>query len=619
MKLRTKSQILVITATVSIALLSTVGMYFVLDSIFMSDTRHQNKMAAELIRVTLTHEMDKGSPDHIAPYLNELRDVPGLRHVHLVPADSVIKEHQIDMSNREAGSALEKQVMTTGKSLDEFSAGDTPILHFAVPYLAQKNNESNCLQCHAAQEGDVLGVVSIELDVSEQQNAMNLAASGMLILFAIFGLLLSTALRQLLSPVIRATRELKAVVDGAESGDFSKRLVKQSDDEMGDIVDQTNRLMVKLEGSLGGIAKEVESLVGVEMGSKDANILDRSMRVVHNLVGATRFKQIIENDRDLSEVYQRISLILTNEFEIKSYSLYEVSNSKNRLQLEAVDGLPESATLWCSREVTLDCQACRARRTASQVSSVEEDGICRSFSGNIVQSDELLKHICLPIMLSGGVGGVLQLVFNEQDAERIVSRVSMLTAYLNEAAPVIETKRLMLSLKEASLRDPMTNLYNRRFLESYLDTLESSLARDKRGLGILMCDVDFFKQVNDTLGHEVGDAVLIRVSEILKQSVRSSDLVIRYGGEEFLALLIGADEEKTLEVAERVRKSMEDNIFQTSSGQLKKTLSIGVSLFPDDVDAFWECVKFADIALYEAKESGRNKVLRFTKEMWKDE
>ncbi|MFC1546073.1 GGDEF domain-containing protein, partial [Pseudomonadota bacterium] len=160
---------------------------------------------------------------------------------------------------------------------------------------------------------------------------------------------------------------------------------------------------------------------------------------------------------------------------------------------------------------------------------------------------------------------------------------------------------------------------NRRGFEGYLDTLVASVERQKTGIGILMCDVDLFKQVNDTYGHETGDEVLIKVSEILKQSVRASDMIIRYGGEEFLALLVGADETKTLEVAERVRTEMENHAFSTTSGPLKKTISVGASLYPQDSDSFWECVKFADVALYQAKETGRNKSLRYTKDMWKEE
>ena len=93
-------------------------------------------------------------------------------------------------------------------------------------------------------------------------------------------------------------------------------------------------------------------------------------------------------------------------------------------------------------------------------------------------------------------------------------------------------------------------------------------------------------------------------------------MVIRYGGEEFLILLVDCDPKEAMDVAEKIRASVEDLQFRLEGTCLKKTLSIGVSQFPEDTSAFWECVKFADIALYQAKETGRNRVIRFVSAMW---
>ncbi|MFC1626091.1 diguanylate cyclase [Pseudomonadota bacterium] len=567
------------------------------------------------MRLTITHEMEEGNPEHIRPYLKELKHIPGFKLAHLVPAESVIKQFQIDTSTYEPAEALEKKVLATGKNADEIIAdGETPIFHLAIPYIAQQE----CLSCHTAEKGDVLGAVSLEIDMGQQRKAMISSMTNMLLLFLFFGVIITIALRKLMAPIISTTKEIKQAFGKAQEGDFSVRLVKRSNDEIGDIAEQTNHMMQLLENSLGKISKEIESLHDARDNDRH-NILQHTVDVVHNMVTSTHFKKTIENDRDLDEVYSRLSHELVNRFNIQRFSIYEVSNSNNRMQLILSQGLPEGAELWCNREITIDCDACRAKRTADIISSAEEHDICSSFSGNIVQQNEKLLHSCIPIILSGSVGGVLQLIFTEEEAEEVKERLTTVAYFLEEAAPVIESKRLMRSLKDASMRDPMTNLYNRRFLEGYLDTLMASVERQKACIGVLMCDVDLFKQVNDTYGHETGDEVLIKVSEILKHSVRASDMVIRYGGEEFLALLIGADETKTLEVAERVRTEMESHAFSTTSGPLKKTISVGASLYPQDSDSFWECVKFADVALYQAKETGRNKSLRYTKDMWKEE
>ncbi|KAB2921083.1 MAG: GGDEF domain-containing protein, partial [Dechloromonas sp.] len=185
-------------------------------------------------------------------------------------------------------------------------------------------------------------------------------------------------------------------------------------------------------------------------------------------------------------------------------------------------------------------------------------------------------------------------------------------------APVLETKRLMESLRDSTLRDPMTGLNNRRFLEEYVETLVASVQRKRAHAAILMLDLDYFKMVNDTYGHDAGDAVLKALSTVLKQSVRAADLVIRYGGEEFLIILLDTSGEAAERVAENIRNTVENLKVPVSGVVLQKTISIGIADFPDDSETFWQAVKFADVALYQAKEQGRNRVIRFNPAMWSD-
>ena len=134
-----------------------------------------------------------------------------------------------------------------------------------------------------------------------------------------------------------------------------------------------------------------------------------------------------------------------------------------------------------------------------------------------------------------------------------------------------------------------------------------------------MCDLDFFKQVNDVYGHNIGDSVLRETSNIIKKCVRTSDLVIRFGGEEFLVLMLDINQGETEKAAEKIRETIESTKIKVSDGTIKKTISLGVSEFPADAESFWQAIKFADVALYKAKDTGRNKVVRFTEEMWEEQ
>ena len=140
---------------------------------------------------------------------------------------------------------------------------------------------------------------------------------------------------------------------------------------------------------------------------------------------------------------------------------------------------------------------------------------------------------------------------------------------------------------------------------------QPATGQEPRGIDLIIL------HLNDTHGHEAGDIVLIKTAEVLKNCVRASDLVIRYGGEEFLILLIDIKSRDDIaELAERIRASMEATSFTIPDAVLKKTISIGYSEFPDDSEGFWEAIKYADVALYRAKSEGRNRVVSFAKETW---
>jgi diguanylate cyclase (GGDEF)-like protein len=223
-------------------------------------------------------------------------------------------------------------------------------------------------------------------------------------------------------------------------------------------------------------------------------------------------------------------------------------------------------------------------------------------------------------MIGGGVGSVAQLVFDKDaDYDSIKIKIKKIKRFLMEASPVIEAKRLLSRLKESTMRDPLTGLYNRRFLDEFAPTFSAAVKRRNAQAGILMCDIDFFKQVNDIYGHNIGDRVLKAVVGAILKAIREADIAIRFGGEEFLILLQDTDEKTANNIAERIRKNVESTEIFTSGNIIKKTISIGYSIFPKDSENLWQCIKYSDVAMYKAKTTGRNKVVRFEPSMWESE
>ncbi|MDD2623805.1 MAG: GGDEF domain-containing protein, partial [Candidatus Riflebacteria bacterium] len=154
----------------------------------------------------------------------------------------------------------------------------------------------------------------------------------------------------------------------------------------------------------------------------------------------------------------------------------------------------------------------------------------------------------------------------------------------------------------------MTKLYlHRYFKQRLLDEIKRA-ARFKRNLALIMVDIDHFKLLNDNYGHQTGDEVLKRVAGILRKAVRTHDLPVRYGGEEFALVLPETDMVGAVAVAERIRKTIEKEVIEYGGAAIQKTASFGVSVFPDCAGDMDSLIKAADVALYWSKEHGRNQV-----------
>jgi diguanylate cyclase (GGDEF)-like protein len=200
-----------------------------------------------------------------------------------------------------------------------------------------------------------------------------------------------------------------------------------------------------------------------------------------------------------------------------------------------------------------------------------------------------------------------------QSRDEMESKVKERTAELQElnerlVFEIEERKRVEQALLQAAMTDSLTGLPNRRAMEKQL---ASHVARVKRGgkpFAVLLCDVDRFKSVNDAYGHEVGDQLLRAFAEILQSSVRTGDMVSRWGGEEFLILLAETDLEGGRAAAENLRQSFATHILKVYEAEISRTISVGVATSIDCRDED-EIVRNADEALYEAKRLGRNLVV----------
>jgi two-component system, cell cycle response regulator len=182
-----------------------------------------------------------------------------------------------------------------------------------------------------------------------------------------------------------------------------------------------------------------------------------------------------------------------------------------------------------------------------------------------------------------------------------------------------EVERQKRELQRVSVTDGLTGLHNRRHLEELLRDMWEHSQRLHEPLGCVMFDLDHFKSVNDSYGHQAGDEVLRQLARLLKDAARDIDRVGRYGGEEFMVLLPGTVLDAAVTFAERARQAVEGHTFTFEGGTLQRTMSCGVAGWPHPkVQHCESLVKSADDALYVAKETGRNRVIRFDSPEFKE-
>ncbi len=175
-----------------------------------------------------------------------------------------------------------------------------------------------------------------------------------------------------------------------------------------------------------------------------------------------------------------------------------------------------------------------------------------------------------------------------------------------------------INLLSLATYDPLTKLYNRRFIVSFAETEVKEALRYNQDLSVIILDIDNFKSVNDTYGHPAGDEVIKKVAEVLRKEIRETDKAGRYGGEEFIVILPNTPSKEALKVAERIRKTVEKSVVPIiHEGQpldLKVTVSVGVASLGIHGTSFVDLLQAADLALYESKRNGKNQVRMLSKE-----
>ncbi len=569
------------------------------------------KVTAEYVRDGLTAHMVNGIMDKREIFINNVKNHKDIKDLWIIRSDTVKKQYGNGFDNEIVRDGIDQDVLKTGKTKYNFvENAKEAVLRITIPYKATAYSTPNCLKCHDAKEGEVLGAISIKLDITGIRNTGVVTILKIVAISLVFIIIALFAINYYFKPLMSLIEELNKMIHYAHRGDFSKRInvTLKDNDEGNMVIEQMNNLFAKLQGTFQDLKDSLKTFVD-NSNIACSDPIQESKNIIHELSDIYKFKKTIELDATYEDVLERVYYILSNKFYIKEYALYIVNKKQNTR--ETLYSTSKNAVI-CQNATFEEASLCRAHRTNLDVVSDDFEHICKYSDTNNQ------NYVCIPFDINKEISIIISIVSDDKEEfKEIQQKISHIKNYLEAAKPVLESRFLTKKLEDSSLKDALTRLYNRRFLEQFIEKFTNQAERSNHIYAVMMVDIDYFKMVNDTYGHDIGDLVIQKLSTVIKENIREADLAIRYGGEEFLVLLYNPEKEKTLEVAERFSQKFKAIKFQANGESFTKTLSIGISFYPEQADSIWKAIKYADTALYEAKESGRDKIVVFEEKMYK--
>ena len=219
--------------------------------------------------------------------------------------------------------------------------------------------------------------------------------------------------------------------------------------------------------------------------------------------------------------------------------------------------------------------------------------------------ENVLSIMAIPMLYERNLLGLLVMLSEERDFLDS-SRINLLDIFCNQASTSIANAQLHARIEKMATTDGLTGLFNHRMFQEKLAEEFKRMKRFAEPISLILADIDYFKRVNDTYGHPVGDLVLKGVASVIKETIRDIDIPARYGGEEFAVVLPGTSGEGAKNIAERLRRKVKDNPFSANGRQIEVSVSIGIATSPPDAKSKEELIEKADQALYHAKHNGRD-------------
>jgi len=520
------------------------------------------------------------------------------RYRESLPASTTIdlyRNHHLSWDSLEPGEQQEadsnvQKAFSSGVASKE-RTGESLLIY--TPMVAAKE----CLQCHrTVTEGSVLAVIKVESSLSATHDAIFKQVAGIFSLLSPLPMLMAWFLsRRINRHVSSAFELLREKVSTVNQMDDLTTL-SMTDQQVGLLeFDQ-------LFGEVGQLVARIRSVaVGKEMLEFEIKVLERF---------------IITSD-SIKDWKERVCYLLLELNKVMPvFTLFCVFQVDEELyDIEIFWKSPPTMETTLLMEATVRSRIDREMSELGAHSSLSivhtvADLRGEPFDLNATEIEMQTKSLLLKNPRIGGVVGIGVQTNIAEDPIRCLVIDSILTTMLNVVGSIKAIYKYTRELEYYATRDPLTNLFNQRIFWELLGYEISRAERHNYSFGLLVIDMDNFKQVNDTYGHIFGDKFLIKVADVIHGALRKGDILARYGGDEFSVVLPEADEEQVFLVASRIKDALELMIVAAPDGTpVRGTASIGMAVYPMHADNEKDLFMFADNMTYKAKSSGKNQVL----------
>ena len=568
-------------------------------------------LTADIVKKSLTSHMINGNMDQRDTFLNSIAQLKEVDDLWIVRSKKVSDQFGTsNLGNEIPRDSIDEEVLNTGKEkiFTEETLRDAT-LRITIPYTASSVDKPNCLSCHDAKEGEVLGAISLKFDIQDDRISSIAILLNVIAIISIFLIIILIYISKRIQPYTSSFDGITKVLKQVHEGDYSVRAKEGVLKEDREASLWLNEIIEKLETVLTGIERNLTAFVHNRATNMTNDKLLSAKKIIEDISEIYNYKKTIETDLTKDDIYYRLVLVLRDKLQIKSFYIFENDLIKD-----------ERSIVFSTKDIKPCCainknvkEQCRAERTDTIVLSENFPEICR-----VATCKNCTDYLCIPFLINEQKSVTVHILSEDkEDLKHIKNQIGIIKKYLEETKPILESRMLMDVLRERNLVDGLTGLYNRKYLDEFIDKKMPHELEKGTTYAVMFLDIDYFKMVNDTYGHDAGDTILQKLSRTMKDSISEKEFIIRFGGEEFLIIMKNPTPESANELATKINAEFAKLVFTFNNVTFSKTVSIGYAFFPSDTDQIWKCIKFADLCLYEAKETGRNKVIRFTKELLK--